>query len=151
MCFQSAWSRPHDSRRRPADGSAASPRQKGQYPGRTRYLDRELIQRRPISRRRATNVFITYLQQRWVLECRVGSEKSQIDSNMYILEFLHCLRGAPGINLFVGVVLDEDSSIINAFLCELPAKGVANMLRIGCYSQARMPQLYGRQLGRNQL
>ena len=88
-----------------------------------RYIDRELIQRRPISRRRTTNVFIAYLQNRWVLESRFGSDKSQIDSNLYILKVLHCLREAPGINPFVGVVLDEDTGIINAFLCELPAKG----------------------------
>lgn len=39
MCFQGAWSRRHDSRLRPADCSAAFPRQKGQYSGPTAVMD----------------------------------------------------------------------------------------------------------------
>lgn len=73
--------------------------------------------------RRPNNFFIAYLQSRWVLEYRFGSDKPHIDAHVYILEVLHCLRGAPGINPFIGVVLDDDSGIINGFLCELPAKG----------------------------
>jgi hypothetical protein len=87
-----------------------------------RYSERELIQR-PLYRYRPNNFFIAYLQSRWVFEFRFGSDKPQIDSHLYILQVLHCLRGAPGINPFIGVVLDEDSGIINAFLCELPARG----------------------------
>lgn len=49
--------------------------------------------------------------------------RPQIDSCLYILRVLRCLKGATGINPFIGVVLDEDSDIINSFLCELPAKG----------------------------
>jgi hypothetical protein len=39
-----------------------------------------------------------------------------------MLQLLHCLRGKPGINRFIGVVLDEDG-IISGLLCDLPAKG----------------------------
>ena len=87
-----------------------------------RYSERDLIQR-PLYRRLPNNLFIAYLQSRWVLEFRFGSDKTQIDSHIYILQVLHCLQGASGINPLIGVVLDEDSGIINAFLCELPANG----------------------------
>ncbi|KAL8920991.1 MAG: hypothetical protein Q9172_004255 [Xanthocarpia lactea] len=84
-----------------------------------RYKERNLV-RRPLYR---DNNFITYLESGWVLEKRFGSEKSQIDSDLYVLQVLHCLQGAPGISPFVGVVLDEESGIISAFLYELPARG----------------------------
>ena len=87
-----------------------------------RYADRQLFQL-PLTRPRPTNLFIAYLEKRWVLASRFGSDKQQIQSDVYILQALHCLRGAPGINPFIGVALDEDTGIITAFLSELPAKG----------------------------
>ncbi|KAL8910060.1 MAG: hypothetical protein Q9171_004614 [Xanthocarpia ochracea] len=83
------------------------------------YHERSLV-RRPLY---VKNNFITYLESGWVFEQRFGSEKSQIDSDLYVLQVLQCLQGAPGISPFVGVVLDEKSGIISAFLRELPAKG----------------------------
>jgi hypothetical protein len=87
-----------------------------------RYSERELIQR-PGQRHRPNGRFIAYLQSRWVLECRFGSNKSRIDTDLYVLRVLHCLRGAPSMNPFVGVVFDEGGGIINAYLCELLATG----------------------------
>ncbi|KAL8692620.1 MAG: hypothetical protein Q9218_002384 [Villophora microphyllina] len=86
------------------------------------YLEKDLVHR-PLHRIRPNNCFITHIGSRWVSEQRFGSDKSQIDSQLYIMQVLHCLQGTPGISPFVGVVQDERTSIINAFLSELPAKG----------------------------
>jgi hypothetical protein len=70
-----------------------------------------------------TNLFIAFFDSRWVMEHRFGSSQVHIDADFYMLKVLHCLEGAPRINPFVGVVLDDDTGIITAFLCEFPAKG----------------------------
>lgn len=87
-----------------------------------RYYEKDLTQQ-PLYIHRPTNHFVAFLQSRWVLEYRFGSDKAQIDGTLYMLEVLHGLKGKPGINPFIGVVLDDDTSVITAFLCEMPAKG----------------------------
>ncbi|MCJ1383577.1 hypothetical protein MMC17_006691 [Xylographa soralifera] len=85
------------------------------------YSERELVQR-PWG----SNRFIAFLQSRWVIECRFGPSKFQIDSDLYTLHVLHSLKGKPGISPFVGIVLDGENGendIIKGFLYELPAKG----------------------------
>lgn len=87
-----------------------------------RYYERQLIQR-PLLRYRPGKYFAAFLQSRWTMENRFGSNKRDIDSSFYILVLLHCLNGKPGVNPLVGVVLDDDSGIANAFLYGLPSKG----------------------------
>ena len=69
------------------------------------------------------NIFIVYLHPRWVLQFRFGSSESHIESVLYQLRFLHRLKGKPGINPFIGVVVSEITGSITSFLCEIPAKG----------------------------
>lgn len=87
-----------------------------------RYYEKHLTQQ-PLYKSGPTNHFVALLESRWVLEYRFGSDKTQIDANFYMLEVSHRLNGRSGINPFIGVVLDDDTHIITAFLCEMPAKG----------------------------
>ena len=86
------------------------------------YYDKDLV-RIPVHLQSPDNCFVTYLDTGWVSEIRFGSDKTLIDSHLYVLEILHCLQGAPGISPFVGVLLDPQTNAVNAFLSELPAKG----------------------------
>ena len=86
-----------------------------------RYSEREIDQR-PAARSQPQRYFLAHLQSRWVLQMRFGSEREAIDADLYVLQVLHCLKHAPGINPLIGVVLDTDD-VICAFLTELPAKG----------------------------
>ena len=93
-----------------------------------RYSERELIEQ-PLSRQLPNNEFVANLRSRWVFELRFGSDKSQIDSHLYTLQVLQCLRGVAGIAPFLGLVLGNDNSTVSGFLCELPAKGaLSNVL-----------------------
>jgi len=74
-------------------------------------------------KRRIARYFISYFQSRWVLDFRFGFSKEQIDSVLYHLQVLQCLRGASRISPFIGVVLDQETGIIKGFLAEMPAKG----------------------------
>ena len=87
-----------------------------------RYPESKLV-RRPLYKYRLDYLFVTFVDSRWVLEIRFGSHKSQIDSQLYTCRALHCLRGSPGIGTFVGVVVDERSGLVTAYLTELPGKG----------------------------
>ena len=87
-----------------------------------RYFKRELA-RRPLYKERPNQLFLAYLQSRWVLEMTFGSNKAQIDTVLYNLQAFHCLHGMSGITPFLGIVVDEESGIINGFLCELPTNG----------------------------
>jgi hypothetical protein len=74
-------------------------------------------------KRRIARYFISYFQSRWVLDFRFGFSKEQIDSVLYHLQVLQCLRGASRISPFIGVVLDQETGVIKSFLAEMPAKG----------------------------
>lgn len=86
-----------------------------------KYSHRDLDQR-PLSKHNPNFCFITFLHSEWVHEIRFGSDKLQIDDQLYIMQLMHCLNGSPGISRFHGVVVD-DFGVISAFLTELPAKG----------------------------
>lgn len=86
-----------------------------------RYSEKEVIQQ-PMYRLVHDNRFVTYFQSRWVITFRFGSDRADIDSNMYVLKVLHCLKSAPGINSFVGTLLDSQG-LISGFMTELPLQG----------------------------
>ncbi|KAI0165377.1 hypothetical protein GGR52DRAFT_585411 [Hypoxylon sp. FL1284] len=86
-----------------------------------RYSEKEVVQL-PMFRLVRDNRFVAYLQSRWVIAFRFGSDKAQIDSDMYLLKVLHCLQGTPGINAFVGTLLDS-GGLISGFMMELPLQG----------------------------
>jgi hypothetical protein len=89
-----------------------------------RYSERELTSQLPLGAPWPKYRFIASLRsRRWVLYWRIGSNKTQIKSFQYNLWVFHRLEGVPGVNPFLGVVLDEHNGAINGFLCELPAKG----------------------------
>ncbi|KAF2181028.1 hypothetical protein K469DRAFT_752905 [Zopfia rhizophila CBS 207.26] len=87
-----------------------------------RYKESALIQR-PLRTQCLNREFITIMQSQWVQDYRFGSDKAQIDASLYVLQVLHCLRGAPGIDPFVGVILDEQSEIIKSFLTKFSSGG----------------------------
>jgi hypothetical protein len=87
-----------------------------------RYSEKELVQI-PLRIRRYGRCFISYLQPRWVFDYRFGSSREQIDSVLYHLQVLHCLRGSSRICPFIGVVIDEEAGVVKSFLAEMPAKG----------------------------
>ncbi|KAI1398654.1 hypothetical protein F4819DRAFT_467854 [Hypoxylon fuscum] len=93
-----------------------------------RYFEKEVIQQ-PMYKFVHDNRFIAYLQSRWVLVFRFGSDKAQLDSNLYILKVLHCLRRAPGVNPFIGTILDS-RGLISGFMTELPLQGRLTALLI---------------------
>ena len=62
--------------------------------------------------------FMAYLNSRRVRCTRFGSNKSQIDADLYSLLVLHSLHGTPGIRPFVGVIIDEQSGVANGYLSE---------------------------------
>ena len=87
------------------------------------YYERQLDQR-PLYTYQPNRLFLAHLPPRgWLFEVRLSSDRALIDADLYTLQVLHCLNGAPGINPFVGVVLDDDSGVLCAFLSEIPAKG----------------------------
>lgn len=74
--------------------------------------------------RRERSFFVSRLPSHWTLDFRFGSERSLNDVLLYQLQALHCLRGAPGISPFLGLVTDQDTAQVKGFLCELPATGL---------------------------
>jgi hypothetical protein len=85
-------------------------------------------------KRRIGRFFISYFQSRWVLDFRFGSSKEQIDSVLYHLQVLYCLRGTNRICPFIGVVLDQETGVIKSFLAEMPAKGpLSRMMESGTH------------------
>jgi hypothetical protein len=68
--------------------------------------------------------FIAFVDSRWLLEYRFGSERSEIDAALYMLHVLHCLSTVPGVNPFRGMIIDEHNGIAKGFLTDLPTKGV---------------------------
>ena len=106
-----------------------------------RYPDRQFDQR-PRCRYRPTNSFIVYLHTRWVLATRFGSDKFDIDRDLYILRALHHLKGAPGITPFLGVLLDEND-IISGYLSELPAAGRLSRIMVDA-TQSGQPITWAR-------
>lgn len=87
-----------------------------------RISERDLSAPQPLRKSGPDYRFITFLHPRWVFYWRLGSNKTEMDSFRYNLLVLQCLKNTPGINQFLGVVLD-DRNLINGFLYELPAKG----------------------------
>lgn len=87
-----------------------------------RYFESELIQR-PLRAQFQNWDFIANLDSRWVFEFRFGSDKAQVNAHLYTLQVLHCLHGAPGINPFLGLVLDDESKIVKEFLAEFSIGG----------------------------
>lgn len=87
-----------------------------------RISERDLSAPQPLLKSGPDYRFVTFLHPRWVFYRRLGSNKTEMDSFRYNLLVLQCLKNTPGINQFLGVVLD-DRNLINGFLCELPAKG----------------------------
>lgn len=88
-----------------------------------RYFDKAVIQR-PWSTYRPTNSFSAYIDHRWVLVSRFGSEDSHLDRDCYILRALHRLRESSEITPLLGVLLDQDSGLVTGYLCDLPAAGM---------------------------
>ncbi|KPM41891.1 hypothetical protein AK830_g4647 [Neonectria ditissima] len=88
-----------------------------------RFSEQSLLQV-PLHRRQRSFFFVSRLQSQWVLDFRFGSSKSENARLLYQLQALHCLRGAPGICSFLGLVTDQDSSLVKGFLTEMPSKGV---------------------------
>ncbi|KAK9771630.1 putative Protein kinase domain-containing protein [Seiridium cardinale] len=70
--------------------------------------------------------FIAYVDSRWASCWRFGSDKSQVDSLLYMLDALLCLRGTQGVGPLVGVVVDDVSGIVSGVLVEVPGKGNLN-------------------------
>ena len=86
------------------------------------WYDEQDLVHQPLNKGRPTNWFIAFLDSRWVMETRFGSDLRQIHADLYVLQVMHCLRAVPGIASFKGVVLDE-RGIVSAFLSDLPSKG----------------------------
>ncbi|KAK6087068.1 protein kinase domain-containing protein [Seiridium cupressi] len=70
--------------------------------------------------------FIAYVDSRWVSCWRFGSDKSQVDSLLYMLDAFLCLRGTRGIGPLVGVVIDDTTGVVTGVMVEVPGKGNLN-------------------------
>ncbi|KAH8672215.1 hypothetical protein BGZ61DRAFT_536867 [Ilyonectria robusta] len=84
----------------------------------------DLLLQVPLHRRERSFFFVSRLPSQWTLDFRFGSERSLNDVLLYQLQALHCLRGAPGMSPFLGLVTDQDTALVKGFLCELPATGL---------------------------
>lgn len=89
-----------------------------------RYNEKQLTSHRPLNPRRPHTRFTAFLDGRWVYQLRFGSRKEQNEFTLYNFKVLHCLRDNAEINPFLGVVVDDDTGIVNSFICELPAQGM---------------------------
>jgi hypothetical protein len=92
-------------------------------------------------KRRLGRYFVSYFESRWVFDFRFGSSKEQIDSVLYHLQVLHCLRSVSRICPLIGVVLDQETRVIKSFLAEMPAKGLLTGIM-----ESRTPISMGRRI-----
>ena len=86
-----------------------------------RYLEQDVIHQ-PLNKGKPSNCFIAFLDSKWVMETRFGSDLERVHAELYVLQMMHCLQGKPGIASLIGVVLDRHG-LVSAFLSELPANG----------------------------
>ncbi|KAH7020494.1 hypothetical protein EDB80DRAFT_821519 [Ilyonectria destructans] len=84
----------------------------------------DLLLQVPLDKRWLSFRFVSRLPSQWTLDFRFGSERSLNDVLLYQLQALHCLRGAPEISPFLGLVIDQETALVKGFLCELPATGL---------------------------
>jgi hypothetical protein len=89
-----------------------------------RFNERQLQSQRPLNRNAPNCDFIAWLEGRWVLLLRFGSNRLRDESLYYLLRVLHCARDSPGINPLIGVALGDTTGIIQWVVCDLPAQGM---------------------------
>ena len=89
-----------------------------------RFNERQLQSQRPLNRNTPVCDFIAWLEGRWVLFLRFGSNRSRDESLYYLLRVLHCARDSPGINPLIGVAFGDTTGIIQGVVCDLPAQGM---------------------------
>lgn len=87
-----------------------------------RILHAQAIGYRYFPERGGRLAFGAYLDSRWVLGHRFGSDKSRIDADFYHLQVLHFMQGTAGVSPLLGIVLD-DEGVVAAFLYEPPVNG----------------------------
>lgn len=88
------------------------------------YSTRELI-RRPKGTVHPDNRFLAFVKSYWACEALFGPDKSRNEILFNELQILNAIQSPgvfPGINPFLGIVLDNVTGLISGFLTAIPAK-----------------------------
>jgi serine/threonine protein kinase len=81
------------------------------------YVETDVVSQFP---RIPSTTHISCLGSRWVLHYKFEARTAQIEALLYELLALHTLRNSPGINPFIGIVVDRQGGAISGYLSELP-------------------------------
>ena len=110
-----------------------------------RYNEKHL-DHRPTHMHQFNENFLVYLDSKWVLERRFGSDKAQIDSIFHHMTVLHHAGSGPGVARFLGVAIDHYTGHLKGVLTDIQSKGRLSRVLDSCEVSMERRLKWSRQL-----